>query len=190
MSRCGCAPEDEQQSEHSPGVVQNEEPLVIVTDTVDLTLKSFPNNKLKSGQLSVCRAALCRFDEMFAAVVGDVSAPRIDYKGYFWALANEIRSIIAKRNTSRDKTPHLPPKKVGAFCVIDDGEPDYKPHACLSYSRPSDNFWSLHDTVAARGDLLIAFESRGISSSAATPPFAPAPPPQSPAVEPQDGAPE
>jgi hypothetical protein len=169
MSRCGCPGEDERQSQHSRDTVQDDEPIVLATETTDLTLEIFSNSKLKSGTFSVCRAAHCTFDEMIKAVVG--SEPSEKFKGYMWALTREIRSILAKRNTARDKTPRLTPKNVGAFCVIDDGEPDYKSHALLGYSRPTDNFWMLHESVAARGDLLIVFQARGVIQHSSTPPF-------------------
>jgi hypothetical protein len=160
MSRCGCLTESERQSHHSPDVVSDNEPIVLVTETTDLTLEIFSNSKLKAGTLSVCRAAHCTFDEMLKAVVGSTQSD--EFKGYSWALSLEIREILAKRNNMRDKTPALTPKKVGAFCLVDDGEPNYRAHACLSYSRPTANFWMLHDSIAARGDLLIAFEKRGV----------------------------
>lgn len=171
MTRVGCAQEAVQQSQFSPGPVEDNEPIILVTSTAELTLQSFPNGKLKSGELSVCRGALCRLEEMIAAVVGDPSAPKMVYTGYVWALAAEIRSILAKRNTSRDKAPNLTPKKAGAFCVVDDGEPSYKAHACIAYSQHTSSFWALHDSVAARGDLLIAFQARGLSKASASPPF-------------------
>jgi len=55
--------------------------------------------------------------------------------------------------------------------VIDDGEQNYTAHAYLAFSKPTDNFWALHDGVAARGDLYIAFEARGIFDKLAKPPF-------------------
>jgi hypothetical protein len=174
MTRGGCPEEDAQQSEHSTGTVADDEPLVFATEVeaADLTIKIFPNGRLKDGDLSVCRASQCLFTEMFnAVVVGAAGQPKIEYKGYMWALANEIRAIVAKHNGSRDKTPHLTPKKVGAFCVIDDGEINYKAHARIGYSQPTKTFWSLHESVAARGDLLIAFQARGVTQISASPPF-------------------
>jgi hypothetical protein len=151
-------------------------------DIADHSLKMFHNGKLKSGELSVCRASVCTFEKMYDQVVGtDRTSPKMDYKGYMWALAGEVRGILAKRNNARDKTPHLTPKKVGAFCVVDDGEPDYPAHACLGYAHPSGDFWSLHETVAARGDLLIAFQTRGMTRDVATPPFQALP---APAIDP------
>ena len=173
MNRCGCTEEEVQQSQHSPGTVEDDEPLAFVVDVDfdELTFKSFPNGKLKAGTFSVCRTTHCSFQEMTNAVVGSETAPKITYKGYLWALARDIRAIVAKRNTSRDKTPDLTPKKAGAFCVIDDGEPDYIAHACLKYSKPTSSFWVLHETVAARGDLLIAFQARGPAQAPASPPL-------------------
>lgn len=168
--RLGCPKEDTAQSQHSPGTVSDDEPIVLAMDTADLTLELFSNSKLKSGTFSVCRSAHCTFDEMIKAVFG--SEPSEKFKGYVWAVAQEIRTILAKRNNSRDKTPAQTPKKVGAFCIIDDGEPDYKAHASLAYSQFAPHFWKLHESIAARGDLLIAFENRGILQQPTVPPFA------------------
>jgi hypothetical protein len=169
MMRCGCSNEDKQFSQHSPGVVTDDESLVFVTEGDEISFKLFSNGRLKDTRLSVCRAQHATFAEMITAVIGD--PPKKAYKGYMWAPTREVRAILARRNSARDKTPNQTPKKVGAFCVADDGEQNYKAHACIGYSTPTKNFWELHDTVAARGDLLIAFSTRGVIQIAISPPF-------------------
>lgn len=177
MSRCGCPEETVQQSVHSPGVVVNEEPVVfalVLADSADeLSTEIFQNKKLKQKRQSFCRSTHCTFEEMYNLVVTpQVSAPgSLEYKGYLWATAGEIRSIVAERNKSRDKTPHLTPERVGAFCVIDDGEDNYRAHAWVGYANPLPNFWSLHESNQARGDLLLALKRRGKLCEAASPPF-------------------
>jgi hypothetical protein len=111
MSRCGCPEETEQQSVHSPGVVVNEEPvvfaLVLAASADELSVKIFQNSKLKEKRQSFCRSTHCIFEEMYDRVIKpQISAPRsLEYKGYLWATAHEIRSIVAERNTARDKAP-------------------------------------------------------------------------------------
>jgi hypothetical protein len=111
MSRCGCPEETVQQTIHSPGAVVNEEPvvfaLVLAASADELSIKIFQNNKLKDKQQSFCRSAHCTFEEMYDFVIRpQTSAPEsFEYKGYLWATAGEIRSIVAERNTARDKPP-------------------------------------------------------------------------------------
>jgi hypothetical protein len=180
MSRCGCPEETVQQSIHSPGVVVNEEPvvfaLVLVTsaDSADeLSIKIFQKTKLKEKRQSFCRSTHCTFEEMYDLVIKPrMSAPgSLEYKGYLWATTGEIRSIVAERNMARDKAPHLTPAPVGAFCVIDDGEDNYRAHARVGYANPLPQFWNLHQSNRARGDLLITLQRRGKLCGAASPPF-------------------
>ncbi len=177
MSRAGCLEETAQQSAHSPGVVVNEEPVVfalVLDDSAnEQSIKIFPNNRLKDKQQSFCRSTHCTFEKMYDHVVKpQLSAPNpLEYKGYLWAPVSEIRSIVAERNNARDKTPDLTPVSVGALCVIDDGEVDYRAHARVGYANPRPTFWRLHDSVAARGNLLLALQRRGKLYEAASPPF-------------------
>jgi hypothetical protein len=177
MSRCGCPEECEQQTPHSPGTVADEEPvvfaLVLAPSTNEQSVEIFKNNKLKDKQQSFCRSSHCTFMEMYEIVVKPQLSGQhsLEYKGYNWATAGEIRSIVAARNTMRDKTPHLTPVPVGAFCVIDDGDSVYRAHARVGYANPRPNFLSLHDTNKARGDLLIILQQRGKFPGTASPPF-------------------
>jgi hypothetical protein len=135
MSRCGCPEEDVKQSGHSPAIVVNEEPivfaLVLEADAWPDSIESFKNSKLKERLQSFCRSAHCCFNDMYDFVVKPQlgGSPERQFKGYLWALTEEVRSIPAKRNNMRDKTPSKTPANVGAFCVIDDGEPGYEAHA-------------------------------------------------------------
>ncbi len=60
MGRLGCECEETQQSDHSPGVVEHEEPIVFVlTDPLTIehgSVKNFSNSELKEKRLSICRS--------------------------------------------------------------------------------------------------------------------------------------
>jgi hypothetical protein len=175
MNRCGCSEEDTQQSTHSPGIVLDEEAIVFALilgpDGDVASIEIFSKSKLKDRNLSVCRGGHSTFDEMHTRVVEPQLDPstQLGFRGFYWATCSEIRSIVAERNTSRPKG--LVPTAVGAFCVIDEGEPDHPAHARIGYCNPLPNFWSLHQSVAARGNLLLKFAARGVFLTSSVPPF-------------------
>ena len=162
MTRCGCPNEDTQQTTESPGIVELGESIVfacIHPETApERGVAMLPKEKLKKTDLSVCRGAYSSHDDLLEHVVKPQLSkkPERIYKGYYWVVCKEIRDIIAvQKKENSDKT-------AGAFCVVDDALPDYTAHAVIGFSRPSDNFWSKHDREAARGDLLIAVQCRGL----------------------------
>jgi hypothetical protein len=173
MKRCGCPEEDTQQKVDSPGRVERSESIAFAIplnrDQGGVTM--FENGKLKTKVLSVCRAAKCTFDEMYTAVVAVQIAKNssLKFAGYYWALCEEIRGIVAlpQQGTSGEGVAPI----TGAFCVIDDGEPSYHAHAVMGYSQPDPRFWAKHDRAAARANLLQVFEERGILYGDASPPF-------------------
>lgn len=176
MTRCGCSEEDSRQSVHSPCAVANDESVVFVIfehQAADVeSVKLFSNNRLKDKQQSFCRAGYCSFEAMIGAVVGSAgTADGTKFGGYMWATALEVRAIVAERNSARDKDPSSTPKGIGAFCVIDDGEENYSAHARIGYANPKPTWWTLHDSNAARGNLLQVLRSRGVKQSSETPPF-------------------
>jgi hypothetical protein len=124
-------------------------------------LRVFENGKLAKKELSVCRAEHCSFDEMMAAVVNPqlLSKPARRFQGFYYARSDEIRAIMAQLRTEENK-PAL--DEVGAFCVIDDGLPEYPAHAVLGYAKPDPDFWSKNDKQAARANLFDVMRRRGI----------------------------
>jgi hypothetical protein len=174
MSRCGCPEEDTRQKPDSPGVVLNEEAIVFVLPLCGNQdgLRNLENGKLQKKQLSICRAEHCDYSEMYREVVQRQVAAggAAKYRGYFWALCSEIRDILADPRPNKNDEAN-PPRNVGAFCVIDDGDPDYRAHGLIGYSSPSKGFWSQNDRTAARGNLWDTFRKRGIQNGNADPPF-------------------
>ncbi len=176
MSRDGCPEEDTQQKKESLGIVINDEPIVYAlvhpTSINDQSVAYFHSGRLKNRQLSVCRASYSSYREMYEKVV----QPQLEadstrqYRGYLWAPCHEIRSILAtRRNDAKAGSEEQRP--VGAFCVIDDGDANFRAHARLGYSAPSLNFWSKNDREAARGNLSLTLHTRGIHNGTSTPPF-------------------
>jgi hypothetical protein len=171
MTRLGCSEEDTQQKEESPGVVTNDEPVVFAmvypVSIDDRSLARFHKDRLKSRELSVCRAFFCSYRQMYRKVVRPQlnADPARRYRGYLWAPCGEIRDIIA---TPR---PKQPPHAIGAFCVIDDGDLRFPAHSRLGYCAPTPDFWSRNDREAARGDLSLRFHVRGIHQAPSSPPF-------------------
>jgi len=173
MMRCGCPEEDQQQTPQSPGVVMPEEsivfalvsPLTANAESVAVLSKS----RLKDRALSVCRGDYSSYEDLLQHVV----EPQLDgnderdeqnkriYRGYQWTSCEEIRKILADiASSSRDNEPEVP--LVGAFCVVDDAQPDYSSHALVGYSRPENpKFWQKHDREAARANLLVALQRNG-----------------------------
>jgi hypothetical protein len=186
MSRIGCPEEESPQSTHSPSLISNDEPVIFVlvlrSEDDERSHNILRNGRLKDKNQSLCRPHHCTFAEMRDAVVKPQinSGEPVVYKGYLWATAGEIRSIIAERNKTRDKSPGLTPENVGAFCVIDDGTEDYRAHARTGYADPIKSFWTLHETVAARLALVEALWQRGKFTGSAEPPFVSATPSASP----------
>jgi|SRR5215217_2136222 hypothetical protein len=163
MSRPECPAEGAQQSEHSPGPIDDREPIVyILVDPLTSqagTVKDLLKSKLKQGTLSVCRCLHCSAAEANAAVVVPLTAGTLgrSFQGALWATANRIRDI------------RLGMSDVGAFCLVDDGKPDYRAHAHLAYSPADEKLRNARE--AARANLKAAFLENGIQPSLATCPF-------------------
>jgi hypothetical protein len=154
MSRPECPKEDKQQSEFSPGKVEDSEPIVYALidplTAAQGSLKEFSNSGLKKGTVSVCRASHCTAEEARREIVGRVreKAPDRTFQGAVWTSALEIRTI------------RLGTFGIGAFCVIDDGDKDYNAHALLSYSEVTD-LKIRNERQVARGDLYDLFMKNG-----------------------------
>ncbi len=180
MSRPGCPEEQNKQKAESPDIVGGDEPIVYVLiqpvsanvhPTSGIPLAYFKNDRLKSGQLSVCRGLYSSYEELQQKVVRPQlsSDPSRKHAGYVWALCCEVRSIMAApQNPDKEPTQR---SDVGAFCVIDDGLTGFHAHARMGYCAPGADFWSKNDRTKARGDLSIVFDARGIHQSHAAPPF-------------------
>jgi hypothetical protein len=175
MTREGCPDEDTQQSEWSPSTVHNSEPLIFVL-IQPLTINEssvayFEKGKLKNQTLSLCRGQHSTFSELKDKVIDPVcdADETRQYRGYSWAQCEEIRSILAVKRTSGNGGGE---STLAAFCIMDDGLEEYRAHARMGFSKPSDDFWAKHDREAARGNLLIAFQKRGIHDEHISPPFA------------------
>lgn len=120
----------------------------------------FQMNKLKKRDLSVCRGDHSRYSDLLRYVVEPQLAnkPAREYKGYYWATCSEIRDIAAEL-TGKE---HSDNRTVGAFCVVDDALGDYTAHAVIGFSHPDNDFWKKNNREAARGNLLIAVQRRGL----------------------------
>lgn len=162
MTRCGCEKETASQSSLSPGVVENPEPIVyslIEPDNfLEGSIKALKHDRLKKGELSVCRAwYIDGEDAREKTVAGQL---RRDEKrrerGFAWAICSEIRDI------------KLESLGVGAFCVIDDAMEDFPAHAHLGYSQVEDK---KNERQSARGDLLKLLEKRGFNTNWSEEPF-------------------
>jgi hypothetical protein len=178
MSREGCPEEDTQQNNESPDIVRNDEPIVYAlvypTSASEQSIAYFHGSRLKDRELSICRARYSSYGEMREKVVQpqlDNDATR-EFKGYLWAPCYEIRSILATPRIDIKEKPKEQQDPVGAFCVIDDGDTNFRAHARLGYSAPNRrDFWSKNDREAARGNLSLTLQVRGIHRASKTPPF-------------------
>jgi hypothetical protein len=165
MNRCGCIEEDSQQSPTSPGIVEPHESIVfacIHPETApERGVSMFPMEKLKKFDLSVCRGDYSEHSDLLSHVVRPQLAkyPAREYKGYYWTTCEEIRDVVAPVASGQ---AHSDNRTVGAYCVVDDALGDYTAHAVIGFSRPENNFWKKHDRQAARGNLLIAVQRRGL----------------------------
>lgn len=162
MTRCGCEKETVSQSSLSPGIVENPEPIVyslIEPDSfVEGSIKALKHDRLKKGQLSICRAwYIDGKDAREKTVSGQLQRDdrRIE-RGFAWALCSEIRDI------------KLESLGVGAFCIVDDAMEDFPAHAHLGYSLVEDK---KNDRQSARGDLLKLLERRGFKTDWTEEPF-------------------
>jgi hypothetical protein len=152
MPREGCDCEDSQQSAHSPGVVLNaEEVIYALTDphTIkDGSVKEFSKSKLKSRDLSICRAQHSSATLIAKAVIEPLTRGGNSYHGTLWALTSEIRELA------------LGESGVGAFCVADDGLAHDSAHAVLGFSEARIELRNHRE--AARGNLKELFLRRGV----------------------------
>ncbi len=163
MSRCECPKEATSQSEHSPGLVKDEEPIVYALvdplTSKDGSVKDFSKSQLKSGTLSVCRAAHCTAVEAQECILDPLlSKPDRKFEGAVWARCESIRGI------------KLGSSEVGAFCVHDDALENYAAHAHLAFSSPEDEKLR-NEREAARGNLKEIFLNGSIFGSLSDCPF-------------------
>lgn len=151
-----CPCEGISQSEHSPGLVGDDEAIVyamIDPDTAPNSVARISKSKLDAGELSVARASYCTAAEAREKIV----APQLDRDstrkdlGYLWAVCSEIRAVRLGMSDLAQ----------GAFCVHDAALKDFPAHAHLACSAPVDNKHR-NFKAAARGDLLKVFEARGV----------------------------
>lgn len=162
MSRCGCDKELVSQSALSPGLVKGDEPLVyslVDPETfINGSIKALKHDRLKKGQLSICRANYISGEEAREkTVVGQLErdSSRTEH-GFAWAVCDEIRDI------------KLESLDVGAFCVTDDALEGFPAHAHLGYSQVEDK---KNERLGARGNLLKLLEQRGHNTDWSGAPF-------------------
>ncbi len=152
MTRCGCEKEDSTQSEFSPGVVLDFEPIVYaLVNPETSSVKDVSKSRLKQSDLSVCRAAHTTGPEGHANIVQSLLAKNSNRteEGFFYALCSEIRAITLGETNQ------------GAFCVIDDALEGFEAHAHLGYSEPDDPKLKNH-RESARANLSMLFKRRGV----------------------------
>jgi hypothetical protein len=153
-----CPRETIQQSPHHfYGTVRDDEPIVYVLVEPDhfrngeLQNAAFSHTKLKSGTLSVCRAAFSSHAEVQREVIDKLltsSGGSRRFVGLFRAICRDIRDIAL-----------VYPKLSRAVCVIDDGQPNYRAHAHLSYSAFAEekDYWVRNSRQAVRANVIAAF---------------------------------
>jgi hypothetical protein len=164
MIRCECEKEQSSQSSHSPGLVEDSEPIVyVLVEPLSFekgSVKALKHERLKKTDMSVCRAQFLSAGEAKLLTTDTMIAndtTRED-KGYVWALCSEIREIF------------LPLAQKGAFCVVDDASEHFHAHAHIGYSDIDDK---KNERLVARGNLLKLLQRRGIFNDwAAGAPFA------------------
>jgi hypothetical protein len=151
MPREGCGCEDTLQSEHSPGLVSDDEEIIYaLVDPYTYSegsIKEFSNSKLKARVLSVCRAQYSSVKLITEAVIEPLARSGNVYQGALWAFSKEIREIA------------LGDSGVGAFCVADDGLAHDRAHAVLGFSEAQIEL--RNHRVAARGNLKELLLRRG-----------------------------
>lgn len=153
-----CPAESARQSEHSPSVVGDSEVLAYILldpdlydlETGSLKAKAFSKSQLRAGTLSVCRTAHTSIQVAEEQVIAPQIArkPERSVAGALKAICSTIRSIRF------DGAP------VRTYCVVDDGRADFTGHAHIGFS-PGVIFSGQNSKEAARGNLLLAFESEG-----------------------------
>lgn len=155
-----CLKEQAKQSPYSPCPVTDDETIVYVlldpTQWKDgqLTASAFSKSSLKKGDLSVCRARYSSANEAEQKIVMPQLQRHPDWMlvGALHATCRDIRAIQAVD----------PP--VRAFCVIDDGLPDYPAHAHLGFSEATTakGFWGNRNVrEAIRANLVDVFRRNG-----------------------------
>lgn len=161
MNRCECPREATSQSEHSPGLVQDDEVIVYaLVNPLTSSVGQISKSQLKASCLSVCRAGHISGPDAKSATV-DVLLQKDTtraHEGFLHALAGKIRAI------------RLGQSEVGAFCVIDDALENYRAHAHIGFSDPSDSKLR-SEREAARGNLMLLFRERGVSENWIGEPF-------------------
>jgi hypothetical protein len=166
MNRCGCPEEEIQQTANSPGIIEPTESIVFaLVKPLTANAGSVANlstSKLKARNLSVCRGDYSSYADLIRNVVEPQlnRDPSREYIGYHWAPCHEIRSIMTQPSGAGKMSP--PSQPVGAFCVIDDAVDGYPAHAVIGFSKPNPKFWEKHDRQAARGNLLLVLQRRGL----------------------------
>jgi hypothetical protein len=162
-----CPKELAQQSPHHLyGTVQDDEPIVYVLVDPDhykngeLQKAAFSQTRLKEGTLSVCRAQHSSRIEIQREIIdkllkGTPAPGRRKFVGLFRAICRDIRSITLEY-----------PRRNRAICVIDDGQPNYKAHAHLSYSAIAGekDYWARNSRQAVRANLIDAFGKGNVLS--------------------------
>jgi hypothetical protein len=80
---------------------------------------------------------------------------RRHFVGLFKAICADLRKITVDY-----------PKNNRAICVVDDGQPNYKAHAHLSYSvfAEGKDYWARNNSQAVRANLVDAFGKGAILS--------------------------
>lgn len=144
-----CEAELVQQSEHSPGVVQDDENIAYVLVDPDLwasgtlAAAAFSKSKLSDG-MSVYRPRHCTAEE----AVDHIVKPQLH--------RNPMRALAGCLVASTRNIRALQEKNRRAVCVLDDGEQQFPAHAILKFSEQV-QLASNSVKAAVRGNLTIAF---------------------------------
>ncbi len=152
MTRCGCTKESSSQSEFSPGVVGDSEPIVYaLVNPETSSVKDVSKSRLKQSDLSVCRAAYTTGKEAHTNIVQSLISKNSNRteEGFYYAMCSEIRGITLGETNQ------------GAFCVIDDALEGFESHAHLGYSEPTEPKLKNH-RESARANLSLLFKRRGV----------------------------
>ncbi|WP_417218997.1 hypothetical protein [Achromobacter spanius] len=168
---CACPGECSPQHGSSPGVVDNDELILLVLVNPitykdgDLSSSSFSASQLKKGIQSVCRVRHSTAEQVDRCVVTPLMKKSgRTFHGSAAASAGDIRAIQGADGEQ-------------AFCVVDDpihedyvveNRPEVKPevflgHAHIGFSTATQNetFWRKNNKLALMATLALKFKGRG-----------------------------
>lgn len=174
MTECICVKEKAPQHDRSPGVVADDEDVLLVLLNPDqwkdgnFTSAAFRKDWLQKGQLSVCRVEYASKAIVKRFIVDPQVArdPKRSLVGGAVARTGNIRAIQCCDGQTR------------MYCVVDDpvfgadetkfdhcdlSDDDFLGHAHLGFSEPTSEkgFWKGNCRAAALAELTDAFQARG-----------------------------